>query len=150
MSFNDFVQKHGLKNKAKSNMKNQNTFLSLSLSDIGIYLRDVPFEYGIGTIILHPTKRTHWVAYVNLYYFDSFGCSPPRKLSKFITKHKLYCLFSEYKIQGLTGRRDSYCAVYCFYLFYLTKGLGIDFKSAVLNLYYQANFNINDVTKNSN
>ena len=43
------------------------------------------------------------------------------------------CLYSEYKIQGL----GSYCAAYCLYLFYLTKVLGIDFQSAVLDLYYQ-------------
>ena len=34
-------------------------------------------------------------------------------------------------------KKDSYCASYCFYLIYLTKVIGIDFKSAVLNLYYQ-------------
>ena len=34
-------------------------------------------------------------------------------------------------------KNDSYCASYCLYISYLTKVLGIDFKSAVLNLYYQ-------------
>ena len=34
-------------------------------------------------------------------------------------------------------KNDSYCASYCLYIIYLTKVLGIDFKSAVLNLYYQ-------------
>ena len=47
------------------------------------------------------------------------------------------CLFSEYKLQGLTIKRHSYCASYCLYILYLTKVLGTDFKSAVLNLYYQ-------------
>ena len=32
---------------------------------------------------------------------------------------------------------DSFCASYCLYIIYLVKVLGIDFKSAVLNLYYQ-------------
>ena len=41
--------------------------------------------------------------------------------------------YSEYQIQ----KNDSFCASYCLYLIYLTKVLGIDFKSAVLNLYYQ-------------
>ena len=34
-------------------------------------------------------------------------------------------------------KNDSYCASYCLYIIFLTKVLGIDFKSAVLNLYYQ-------------
>ena len=40
-------------------------------------------------------------------------------------------------MQGLTNKRDSYCASYVLYVLYLTKVLGVDFKSAVLNLYYQ-------------
>ena len=34
-------------------------------------------------------------------------------------------------------KNDSFCASYCIYIIYLIKLLGIDFKSAVLNLYYQ-------------
>ena len=41
------------------------------------------------------------------------------------------------KIQGATSKRDSFCASYCFYKLYLTNVIGIDFKSAVLNLYKQ-------------
>ena len=70
---------------------------------------------------------------MNENYSDSFGCGSPSELCKFIIKRNGYCLSSEYKIHGL----DSYCAAYCLYLNYLTKHIGIDFKSAVLNLYYQ-------------
>ena len=104
---------------------------------MGIYLRDGPFESDIGIVNLHPTKGTHWVCYINEKYFDSYDCVCPKKLSKFITKQNGYRLYSEYKIQGLNGKRDSYCASYCLYIRYLTKVLGIDFKSAVLNLCYQ-------------
>ena len=34
-------------------------------------------------------------------------------------------------------KNDSFCARYCLYILYLTKGWGIDLESAVLNLYYQ-------------
>ena len=44
---------------------------------------------------------------------------------------------SKIKIKGLTSKRDSYCASYCLYELYITKVIGIDFKSAVLILYYQ-------------
>ena len=34
-------------------------------------------------------------------------------------------------------KNDSVCASYSIYILYLTKVVGIDFKSAVLNLFYQ-------------
>ena len=135
MIFNDFVQKYNLKNKATSNIKNQRVPSSLSLSDVGIYLREGPFSTNIGIVNLHPSKGTHWVLSINEIYFDSYGSDAPKTLSEFIIKRNGYCLYSEYKIQGLTNKRDSYCASYCLYILHLIKVIGIDFKSAVLNLY---------------
>ena len=137
ISFIDFVRKYNLKNKATSNIKIQQVLSSLSLNDVGIYLRDGPFKIDVRIVNLHPSKGTHWVCYINENYFDSYGCVCPKKLSKFILRRSGYCLYSEYKIQGLTSKRDSYCASYCLYILYLTKVLGDNFKSAVLNLYYQ-------------
>ena len=137
MMFNEFNKKYNLKNKATSNIKIQKVLTSIGLDNVNIYLRDGLFSSDIGIVNLHPSKGTHWVCYLNENYFDSYGCAPPGKLSKFIIKHYKHCLYSEYKIQGLTNKRDSYCASYCLYILYLTKVLGIDFKSAVLNLYYQ-------------
>ena len=133
MKFNYFVKKFDLKNKATSNIKIQQVLDSMGLNNIGIYLRDGPFESDIGIVNLHPSKGTHWICYINENYFDSYGIVCPKKLSKFIIKQNGYCLYSEYQIQ----KNDSYCASYCLYIIYLTKVLGIDFKSAVLNLYYQ-------------
>ena len=133
MKFNDFVKKFDLKNKATSNIKIQQVLNSIGLNNIGIYLRDGPFESDIGIVNLHPSKGTHWICYINENYFDSYGIVCPKKLSKFIIKQNGYCLYSEYLIQ----KNDSYCGSYCLYIIYLTKVLGIDFKSAVLNLYYQ-------------
>ena len=137
LTFNDFIKIHNLKNEATSNIKIQQILSSLSLNDIGIYLRDGLFESDIGIVNLHPSKGTHWVLYIHGNYFDSYGITPPKKLSKFIKKRNGYCLYSEYKIQGLTSKQDSYCASYCLYIIYLIKVLDIDFKIAVLNLYYQ-------------
>ena len=106
MTFNDFVPRYDLKNRATSNIKIQQVLSSLSLNDVGIYLRDGPFEYDIGIVNLHQSKGTHWVCYINEKYFDSYGCSPPKKLSKFIIKRNGYCLYSEYQIQ----KNDSFCA----------------------------------------
>ena len=133
LTFNDFVKKFNLKNKATSNIKIQQVLNSIGLNNIGIYLRDGPFSSDIGIVNLHPLKGTHWVCYIDENYFDSYGVVCPKKLSKFIIKRNGYCLYSEYQIQ----KNDSFCASYCLYIIYLTKIVGIDFKSAVLNLYYQ-------------
>ena len=133
ITINEFIKKHNLKNKATSNIKIQQVLNSIGLNNVGIYLRDGPFESDIGIVNLHPSKGSHWVCYINEIYFDSYGCVSPKKLSKFIIKRNGYCLYSEYQIQ----KNDSYCASYCLYIIYLTKVLGFDFKSAVLILYYQ-------------
>ena len=109
MTFNDFIKKYELKNKATSSLKIQNILSSLSLNDVGIYLRDGPFKSDIGIVNLHPSKGSHWVCYVNENYFDSYGFVCPKKLSNFIIKRNGYCLYSEYQIQ----KNDSYCTSYC-------------------------------------
>ena len=133
MSFNDFVKKYNLKNKATSNIKIQQVLSSLGLNNVGIFLRDGSFPTDIGFVILHLSKGTHWVLYINENYFDSYGCAPPKKISKFIFKRSGYCFYSEHQKQ----KNNSLCASYCLYIIYLTKVKGIDFKSAVLSLYYQ-------------
>ena len=133
LTFNIFIKKHNLKNKATSNIKIQQVLDSIGLKNVGIYLRDGFFESNIGIANLHQSKGTHWVCYINGNCFHSYGCVPPKKLSKFIIKRNKYCLYSEYQIQ----KNDSFCASYCLYIIYSTKVLGIDFKSSVLNLYYQ-------------
>ena len=131
ITFNEFIKKHNLRNKATSNIKIQQVLIGLN--NIGNYLRDGPFSSDIGIVNLHRSKGTQWVTYINENYFDSYGCVSPKKLSKFIIKRNGYCLYSEYRIQ----KNDSLCASYCLYIIYLTKIVGIDFKSAVLDLYYQ-------------
>ena len=131
--FIDFVKKFDLKNKATSIMKIQKVLTSIGLDNVNIYLRDGPFSTDVEIVKLHPSKGTHWVCYINENYFDSYGCVCPKKLSNFIIKRNGYCLYSEYQIQ----KNDRLCASYCLYIIYLTKFVGIDFISAVLNLYYQ-------------
>ena len=99
ITFNDFVREHKLKNRATSNIKIQQVLSSLFLDDVGIYLRDGPFESDNGIVNLHPLKGAHWVCYINENYFDSYGIICPKKLSKFIVKRNGHCLYSEYQIQ---------------------------------------------------
>ena len=61
MSFNDFVHEFELKNKATSNIKIYQVLSSLTLNDVGIYLRDGPFESDIGISNSLSFQGTHWV-----------------------------------------------------------------------------------------
>ena len=101
MTFNDFVKKYNLKNKATSNIKIQKILTSIGLGNVNIYLWNGPFSSDIGIVNLHPSKGTHWVCYINEKYFDSYGCVCPKKLSKLIIKRNGYCLYSEYQIQKM-------------------------------------------------
>ena len=99
ITFNDFIKKFNLKNKATSNKKIQQVLDSIGLDNVGIYLRDDTFKSDVGIVNLHPLKGSHWVCYINENYFDSYGCVSPKKLSKFIIKQNGYCFYSEYQIQ---------------------------------------------------
>ena len=44
--------------------------------------------------------------------------------------------FLNITIQGLTNKRDLYCAAHFLYILHMTKVLGRDFISAVLNVFY--------------
>ena len=79
LTFNDFVRKHNLKNKATSNIKIQQVLDSIGLNKAAIFLRDGPFSSDIGIVDLQPSKGTHWVCYINQIYFDSFRCVCPEE-----------------------------------------------------------------------
>ena len=101
ITFNEFVKKYSLKNKATSNIKNQKVLTSIGLDNVNIYLRDGSFSSDIGIVILHPSKITHWVCYISENSFDPYGCVCQKKLSKFIIKRIGYCLYSEYQIEKM-------------------------------------------------
>ena len=59
ITFNEFIKKHNLKNKATSNINIQKVLDSMRLNNVGISLRDGPFESDSGIVNLHPSKGTH-------------------------------------------------------------------------------------------
>ena len=61
ITFNEFIKKYKLKNKPTSNIKIQQDLSSLSLNDVGIYLRDGPFKSDNAVVNLHPSKGSHWI-----------------------------------------------------------------------------------------
>ena len=79
MTFNNFVHKNNLKNKATSKTKIQQVVSSLGLDDVDIYIREGPFSSDTGVVDLHPFRGTHGVLYINENYFDSYGCAHAKK-----------------------------------------------------------------------
>ena len=130
LSFKEFVEKYRLKNVATSIVKIKEILNEIDIL-CGIYMRDDKITTDSGIVNLHPTKGTHWVMFVNEFYFDSYGCPLPLNIMKQIKNG----FHSEYQIQ----KNDSYCAAYCLYILLLTHLTG--FKNAVLNLYYQVIMN---------
>ena len=80
MTFNDFIKNIKMKNKPTSNMKIYENLSSLGLGNVGIFLRDGPFETDTGLVNLHSSKGTHWVCYTNEIYFDRYRGFCPKKL----------------------------------------------------------------------
>ena len=89
--------------KATSSITSDQVLSSLSLNDIGICFRDESFQTDIGIMHSRPIQGTHWVLYFDECYFDSYGITPPKKLSRFIIKRNGPCSVCNYKIQGLTS-----------------------------------------------
>ena len=113
LTFNDFIKKYSLKNKTTSNIKLYEVLKKMALdSEVGIYWRDGDFSTNYGVVNLRPSRGSHWVLYIKDCYVDSYGCPPPKKLSKFIIKRNGHCLYSEYQIQ----KNDSYCASFFIYI----------------------------------
>ena len=103
LSFKEFVNKYGLKNEATSNVEIKE-IIKLMNTSCGINMRDDKFITTSGIVNLHPTKGTHWVMFVNEFYFDSYGCPPPLNKTKQINNG----IYSEYQIRE---RRQLLCSV---------------------------------------
>ena len=142
LKFKEFIKEFNLKNKATSNIKIKKVLdklgLKFPLIECGIYMRDDNFTTSVGIVNLHPYKGTHWVLYINRFYFDSYGILPPLSIQKYIKSKYKTLIYSEYKIQNNDNEvQDSLCAAYCLYIIYLCEIIGLPFQKAVLKLYYQ-------------
>ena len=114
LSSSEFVEKLNLKNKASSSMKFKKALNNLGLNT-NSNVRGSEGTSKEETLYLHPTKGTHWVLYVNIYYFHSYGLPTTKSLSDFIIKGIGISFYSEYKLQI----RDTCCFSYCLKLFHL-------------------------------
>ena len=84
LTFEEFINKFDIDNKAMTNIRIEDIGKDISLTPIEILMRDeTPLtinddDFNI-IINLHPTDGTHWVLVIRrrggkVYYFDSFWC----------------------------------------------------------------------------
>ena len=111
MTFTDCVIEFNLKNHATAFMEIKGVLNKLGLNT-ELYLRGSNFSTNGRIVNLHPFRGTHFVGYTNEKYFVSYGCTAPFFSSDFVIER-----IGKDNIHGI----DSYCAVYCFCIFYLTK-----------------------------
>ena len=78
---------------------------------------------------LHPSKRTHWVAYSGQNLFDSYGCPQPKTFPDYKKCENGKCNYSEKRVPKI----DNLCASYVLYIIHSTKVLGVDSASTGLN-----------------
>ena len=62
--FNEFLYIYKLKIEAISNIKYYQALSSIGLDKFVFLLGDGSFEIDKRIVNLHPTKETHWVAYI--------------------------------------------------------------------------------------
>ena len=105
LSLKEFVEKYRLKNEATSKVKIKEILDKLTIP-AGIYMGDDKFTTTSGIVNLHPTKGTHWVMFVNEFYFDSYGCPTPTNILNHIKKRYLFKISIVYVF-----------IVYMFYMF---------------------------------
>ena len=58
MSFNNFVHRYIIKNKATSNIKSYRVLSFVGLDIVDLYARDEPFSSVVGNVYLHPKKNS--------------------------------------------------------------------------------------------
>ena len=101
-TFTEFLIVFNLRNKATSNTKLLQVFQKIGLDKkVGILIRDDTFSRKSGINNLHPTKGTYWVCYRGKYFFDSYGCAPPKNVFTCIKSKHGKCVYSEYRLQKI-------------------------------------------------
>ena len=102
MKFNDFVQEYSLENKTTSNIKIYEILKKTRLdSKVGIYLRKGDFSTKYGLVNLLLSRGTHCSCYMNDCYFDSFGCSLPKKFLKNLKNKHRNCICSNIRLKRM-------------------------------------------------
>ena len=126
-----FMKSYGLKNQTMKTSELLEKLYKIKISGVEFYPRDsiISSTKGICNIDDGSQGGTHWVAFYNSKYFDSFGGSPDQWLIKQLPKSIIY---HNYIIQDIYSKM---CGTYCLYFLYLLEN-NVNYEDAVLNIFY--------------
>ena len=116
------MKKHNLKNEVTSGKKIVEVAQKIKLQDFNIYISTDKITSNQGIINLTDDYKngTHFVAFKDHYYFDSFCTEPPTIIANQLAERNPdeFCesYISSNSIQNIN---DSNCANYCLYFLFL-------------------------------
>ena len=135
MNLKEFIIKHGLQNKSTKGSKLVEIANELDLKDFNIYIRTdkLTSTQGIVQLTDNYKKGTHFVAFYNNKYFDSFCSEPP----KFITNQLVEkspnqtgeTYISSHPIQKIN---DQICGSYCLYFLDLMRNKKLSYQQSII------------------
>ena len=125
-----FMEEHGLKNEATKGTKLVEIANKLKLKDFNIYIRThkLNSKQGIINLTDNYTKGTHFVAFYENKYFDSFCVQPPKIISDQL-RNVCECYISSHPIQNIN---DQNCGSYCLYFLDLMQNKKLSFQQAII------------------
>ena len=100
---------------------------------IYLYRRGSKYKTNIAIVNMNPSENTHWIGYINEYWFDSHGCPPPTLITNDNNKRTGKFVLSQETFQG----KDGYCAVFCVKNNCHKKIWNIEFIPAVLHTFFE-------------
>ena len=127
------MKKHGLKNEATKGSKLGEVANKIGLKVFGLYIRTDKLTSKQGIINLTDNYRngTHFVAFFDNNYFDSFCAEPPSIISDQLADPVCECYISSTPIQNIN---DSNCGSYCLYFLDLMNNKIMTFQQAVVHI----------------
>ena len=150
-TISSFMKKHDLQNKATKGSKLLEVANKIGLRDFGLFIRTdkLTSKQGIINLTDNYKNGTHFVAFFDNNYFDSFCAEPPSIISDQLAEKtkdnlndncsaSLYCecYISSTPIQNIN---DSNCGSYCLYFLDLMQNKKMSFQRAIVKLICEAN-----------
>ena len=127
------MKKHGLKNEATKCSKLVEVANKIGLESFGLFIRTdkLTSKQGIINLTDNYKNGTHFVAFYDNNYFDSFCTERPSIISNQLVNPVCQCYISSTPIQNIN---DSKCGSYCLYFLNLINNKKMTFQQAVVHI----------------
>ena len=130
MNVKQFMKEYELQNRATKGSKLVEVANKLKLKDFNIYIRtdNLTSKQGIINLTDNYSKGTHFIAFYENKYFDSFCVQPPKIISNQLGD-VCECYISSHPIQNINEQN---CGSYCLYFLDLMQNKKLSFQQAII------------------